>query len=300
VVLAFLQCDSRKRAESAELIIFARVGTTRAYGAVSSISPTGGDVSDLLANGHGGLIYETVSAQTLDGPVIVLARQQQDPAPHLFQCASFDSSTCRRMFPATTNKEGSGFISPNGRQIVAVMAAPGQQYSLWIADPSGSGLRQLTAPPLASWDTLPVWSPDGSTILFTRLSKSSIGLRSVLMKTDLAGMESQVIPDDVAVGSYSPDGKLIAFWSKNGLEVMDLASSVRSVVRPPLPGQQLYSTGRISWSSAADKFVMVFKSAQGSFQLTTISRDGSRVQTLYSSPEFALVSAAFVRRVSAH
>jgi hypothetical protein len=127
------------------------------------------------------------------------------------------------------------------------------------------------------------------------------GLYTVLMKTDLAGVESEVLSDGVVVVSYSPDGKEIAFWSTNGLEVMDLASLVRSVVRPPLPGRQLYTVGGLSWSHAADMFVMVFKNTQtNSFELTTISRDGSRVKILYSSKEFAILSASFVRRTPTH
>ncbi len=105
-------------------------------------------------------------------------------------------------------------------------------------------------------------------------------------------------PEGVAVGNYSANGREIVFWSKNGLEVLNLSTMQRTVVRSTgaLPGMQYYGGG-ISWSQAGDVFaVPLFNTGTKDYELLTISRDGTRAKTVYSSSEFKVLSVSFLRR----
>jgi Tol biopolymer transport system component len=61
--------------------------------------------------------------------------------------------------------------SPDGRDLVfsqALPSAPDVTGSIYRVHADGTDLRQLTNPPRGISDEGPVWSPDGTKILFTR------------------------------------------------------------------------------------------------------------------------------------
>lgn len=73
---------------------------------------------------------------------------------------------------------GPAAFSPDGRQIVFASEEKGAaHYRLYLVDRDGKNLKKLTDPPAATADgtrgdypddLFPAWSPDGSTIVFTR------------------------------------------------------------------------------------------------------------------------------------
>lgn len=250
---------------------------------------------------------ESVSANALDGPVIALAWQiigRRRTPPHLFQCRFGPSPTCRRVFENTNNLEGPGVISRDNRSLVVTLAPAEQpqRYSLWLSDLSGDNLRQLSEPAIGSWDASPSWSPDGSEIIFVRIGRSKTDgrLHAALMRVStVTGITSEVLgeSDGIAVASFSPDGQRVAFWSKNGLEVVNLVDLSRTIVRSisRMAGLQVYSGGGLAWSPNSDCLVIPFRNTViNEYQLVTISVDGSDVRTLYSSVEFRIFSVAFV------
>ncbi len=303
VLMICLGCPRQERTE--EMILFVRISSTARFsGVVSVIKPSGGSAKNILPVGNN-MSPEIVSSRALDGPAVLFAWQAsgQVAKPHLFEC-SFGSPTCRPIFPRTNNAEGSGYISPDNQSLVAVMARPGQKYALWISDLHSGEPYQISQPPTGSWDTSPNWSPDGTEILFVRasLSPSSGKISTLLMKINLkTHLESLVFGEGegVAVASYSPDGKEIAFRSKNGLEVMDLTTLKRTIVRSSgsLAGREYHVGGGLSWSESGDTLAIPFLNTQTkTYELMTISRDGSRINTVYSSQTFRILSVSFVRR----
>jgi Tol biopolymer transport system component len=80
--------------------------------------------------------------------------------------------------------------------------APGLQ-AIFVVNPDGTELRRLT--PEGSFDGAPVWSPDGSRILFTS------GDDLYVMNSDGSGRTLLAEGDGFAAYRWSPDGSMIAF-----------------------------------------------------------------------------------------
>ncbi len=132
---------------------------------------------------------------------------------------------------------GSPAWSPDGRKIAAVVV--GQNHSdLVILNASGGMEKQITKNVSnvrvqdSSWSRRPVWSPDGSKIVYA----SDLGTdRLMLWMVNADGSAArrvQVSPSgdgDIDTPTWSPDGKRIAFaayWSgASQIHVYTLASS---------------------------------------------------------------------------
>jgi len=102
-------------------------------------------------------------------------------------------------------------ISPDGREIAFV-----RDKDVYVMGTDGSGVRRLTTSPYV--DESPQWSPDGSTIVYANLQKttgnSGFTHSSVIMTIPSAGGSPTQIsrnPDTDGEPSYSPDGSQIVF-----------------------------------------------------------------------------------------
>jgi Tol biopolymer transport system component len=119
--------------------------------------------------------------------------------------------------------------SPNGKQVAfarftsgALHDAHGYPYihtDVFVVNVNGSGLRRLTRTNDA---VEPVWSPDGSEIVFARdhlyvsSAKQTEGLTGSMWTvrpngTGLRQLTAAVAGQDDVPGSFSPDGRLLAF-----------------------------------------------------------------------------------------
>jgi Tol biopolymer transport system component len=103
-------------------------------------------------------------------------------------------------------------FSRDGKYMVYVTFPEGV---MWRANRDGSGLMQLTRPPIHPLN--PRWSPDGSKILFNGLS--STGLRVMYTISSQGGTPTRMLPDDADIEAnptWSPDGKEIVFNRSSG------------------------------------------------------------------------------------
>lgn len=113
-------------------------------------------------------------------------------------------------------------VSPDGKSVVYVQTVMDKdkddyQSSLYLVSSQGGSARRFTA--AESKDTMPRWSPDGSTIAF--LSNRSD--KNQIWTIGIAGGESSQLtdlPEPVTAFSWSPDGSAIAFVSKADAEKM--------------------------------------------------------------------------------
>jgi Tol biopolymer transport system component len=109
--------------------------------------------------------------------------------------------------------------SPDGKQLVFEVqhfatADPPNRRALFVVNVDGSGLRQLTPWSLNAGGR-PDWSPDGRLILFRTVSPTNRHHGNLYTirpdGTGLRKLTSYPAPKTVLNGSFSPDGKWIAF-----------------------------------------------------------------------------------------
>ena len=90
------------------------------------------------------------------------------------------------------------------------------QGALFVVNPDGSGVRQITHPPTGWKDNVPAWSPDGKTVVFERFKSDESTSRVMVVNPD-SGDTRTVVPCTgqrcvYAIDPYfSPDGHSIAY-----------------------------------------------------------------------------------------
>jgi TolB protein len=109
--------------------------------------------------------------------------------------------------------------SPDGKRLVFEVqnlrtADPPNSRALFVVNADGSGLRRLTEWSLNAGDA-PDWSPDGTRILFRAVSRAQRHSGNLYtIRPDGTGLRqlTRYPPrKTVGLGSFSPDGKWIAF-----------------------------------------------------------------------------------------
>jgi eukaryotic-like serine/threonine-protein kinase len=105
-----------------------------------------------------------------------------------------------------------GFVelSPGGDQVAYEgLDADGRNADLWLTDLSRSIIRRFTFDPKS--DYCPVWSPDGTRIVFSATRKE---IPNIYVQSASAGAQEQVLltsGNDKCPTSWSPDGRHILF-----------------------------------------------------------------------------------------
>jgi hypothetical protein len=119
-------------------------------------------------------------------------------------------------------------LSPDGSKVVATRftfsSFGGQTGAIVVVNRDGTGVRQLTTPAPTSTtdvsDVVPVWSPDGTTIMFSRAVATAPATDGgaatfsfSLQTVPIAGGSATAVPggDGGFSADYSPDGTKIVF-----------------------------------------------------------------------------------------
>ena len=112
-------------------------------------------------------------------------------------------------------------LSPDGRRIALERLDPRTgAFDIWLVDPARSSVLRLTFG--SSNQTHPVWSPDGSRIVFT---SDRDGTSNLYQKNSSgAGSEELLLQSDTAkyVMDWSPDGRFIAYEGQDPKTGTDL------------------------------------------------------------------------------
>jgi Tol biopolymer transport system component len=118
---------------------------------------------------------------------------------------------------AAGSAPGAGSSAETG--LIAFQRAVGNvgEYEIWIVGPDGSGLRRLSTSQPTGADMAPVFSPDGSTVVFTRQAPTNSLGASLHAVTSRGGQPRRLtrcspprcLGDGEAV--FSPDGASVAF-----------------------------------------------------------------------------------------
>src|SRR5215207_4366843 len=114
------------------------------------------------------------------------------------------------------NESASGDPTRNGQIVFRRYFDPDQtKGALFVMNPDGSHIRQITHPPKGWRDNVPAWSPDGKRITFERFKSDESTSRIMVVNPD-TGHTHTVVPCEgrcvYAIDPYfSPDGHSIAY-----------------------------------------------------------------------------------------
>ncbi len=179
-------------------------------------------------------------------------------------------------------------------------------FDVWVVRPDGSGLRRVTTSPRGRDDHNPVWSPDGSTILFERrkLDSSVPGSDEALYAVDATSRRFRQVTHchgdcwSDSEPAWTSDGSRIAFGratgprSASGPSKVAIAiahadgTHIRQVSRPPHGYEDHYPT----WSP--DGRTIVFQrdtstAVPGPGKLIAVQVATRLEHTVYAFPRWA-------------
>jgi Tol biopolymer transport system component len=161
-----------------------------------------------------------------DGEWVVYS--QTEPQEDLL-LSRIDGSERRALTSDAYRDRGPRF-SPDGQRIV-FYSNRGGHYEVWTVARDGSDVRQHTRDPERRNARYPVWSPDGSRLLFCRpgITGEIVAVHGSLDAPPLRDLPPFLDPDFGFVGlDWSPDGSLIAGMlasaagERGGIAVYDL------------------------------------------------------------------------------
>jgi Tol biopolymer transport system component len=117
-----------------------------------------------------------------------------------------DSDRVPTAFAAPLRGYASPRFSPDGRKLAVTIA--GTTEDVWIYDIGQTTLQQLT---FESNNSAPTWTPDGNSITFT--SNRGGALNLFIARADGSSAPERLAKSDhiQVPGSWSPDGKMLAF-----------------------------------------------------------------------------------------
>ena len=138
--------------------------------------------------------------------------------------------------------------SPDGRFIVFVSARTGA-YHIWRMNSDGSNKVQLTD---GTGEQAPEISPDGRWVFYQKVGTNQTTVWKVPLE---GGTPVQVLSEFASRPAVSPDGKLLAYFYREGerkerlgIAVMSLEGEESATKRFSVAGGNL-SAGRIRWSA---------------------------------------------------
>lgn len=166
-------------------------------------------------------------------------------------------------------------ISPDGTEIVY-----SQDQNIWVVNADGTNPVQLTT---SGQDFSPVWSPDGSQIMYTSNSDGD----GEIMVMDADGSAQTKITDnsDVDFGSsWSPDGTQIVFSSDRDGDPEIFVSNADGSSPQKLTDNSDFDVGP-TWSPEGSK-IGFYTNRSGDYQVYSMDTDGNNQQMLADASSF--------------
>lgn len=166
-------------------------------------------------------------------------RSDRDGNPEIYSMRA-DGSDVRRLTDDAAI-EFSPNWGPDGRIVFVSNKTTGNKASLWVMNGDGTDQHRLTPHDFFWNETSPVWSPDGTKIVFQADRDVPVGNRELyVMNADATGLKrltTYIGQDNWA--TWSPDGRQIAFARgptpfSNEIYVMDADGAAQHEITKPL------------------------------------------------------------------
>jgi Tol biopolymer transport system component len=139
-------------------------------------------------------------------------------------------------------------ISPDGKRVAFERNDPAtQNRDIWVLDFSSGATTRFTSDP--GWEAFPIWSPDGSRIIFT---SNRSGVYDLYQKaSNGTGQEELLYQSSEGKGptSWSPDGRFLIYYSlgqPTHLRLLAVAGPADRKAVPLVDPQFSSITGRFS------------------------------------------------------
>ena len=184
------------------------------------------DADQLAVTGAAQPILDDVSATSAsnfadfdvsrNGTFVYISGKRQEPARSIFW---LDSGGQTQPLHSSAGSYGDLRFSPDGKHLVFSMGTVQGHQDLWIQETERKPSVRLTSLPSGS----PVWSPDGTHILFAGSSQGNTGVYWI--RSDGGGAPHLLANPEITnlhPVAFSPDGKLVLFESGNPFTAMDV------------------------------------------------------------------------------
>jgi Tol biopolymer transport system component len=150
-----------------------------------------------------------------DGRLIVFNKFFADAPPQVWVMAA-DGSGQRPLLPENDFAEQAPRFSPDGQSIVFARcpANPFAPCAIWRMKADGADPRALTPFDQEVFDFHPGFSPDGTSVAFTSLSREGVLNGAYVMAADGSGIRLITPPElQACCPDWAPDGGRLAFHS---------------------------------------------------------------------------------------
>jgi Tol biopolymer transport system component len=297
-------CRRTQPADYTEVILFSVQGTTPFSDYICAVAPDGSDPKLLLSPTRF-RSYAFAAANDLSKSMVVSVHQSEtgeNIEDHLF-LYWHEEGKWRRLITEDL-VEGIAAVSHDDMR-VAFVAAPKERagdYRIWLTDTSSGKVQKISDDEEGTWDGYPSWHPNGQELAFLRLRRTPDGLVTRLMVSHLDnGSATELLSsqDGVLSFCYAPDGKRIALWTKDGLEILTISDMSRRVLLPigRLGPSYRLRASNMSWSRTEDKIAYALLNIETkSAEMWTILTDGSDATKIYSTKRGVIQHLSFVER----
>lgn len=226
------------RSKRSEVLLFATIGSKPFLDTVYKVRPDGSRLRAVFSPSRG-RSYLYASGNSLRDRLIVTVHETNfagEVVDYLY--VNHRVSGEWRRLVTEEGFEGKGVMSPDGSKVVFTLAPTENRGhpTLRITNLQNSETKELTDAEEGTWDGNPSWRPDGEEITFLRSRFTSEGILSNLLRVSPSGGEPRSLlepPDEpVAAFCYAPDGKRLAIWAKQGLELLETSDGKRTLILP--------------------------------------------------------------------
>lgn len=287
-VVVLASCSSR---DNKELILFSSVGVNTFDDYTFTISPNSSEVNLIFKPHNKGSIL-SVSATPYHRIWALIRHEitERDIVEDRIYLYYPDDGTFKQLSSLVEIQgiESEAFISPDGSRLLVSLIDDSNdfQYNLWFVNLTDITTRLLIKGEKDVWYKEVSWNPKSEELVFMRFQRLPQGLDIKLLKLDLSsGQITAAIDDPVAGVCYSPDGKRLAIWSKEGLEVLDISTGNRSTIFDikPLLGEYEFHASGIIWSPYSNKIAFsLFNLKKNEYELWIVNDSGGDAYKIFS------------------